>query len=67
MSQHGVANDKMPDVNGIKRAKEETYLSHGDGEKEKSRGGVSGYSFSPTIPAKPPPTSVDTNSICSDL
>ena len=54
MSQHGIANDKMPNVDGIERAKEETYLSHGDGGKGKSQGGVSGYSLSPTISAKAP-------------
>ena len=54
MSQHGVADDKMPDVDGIERAKKETYLSHGDGGNGKSQGGVSGYSLRPTVSAKAP-------------
>ena len=54
MSQHGIPNDNVPDVDGIKRAKEESYLSHGDGGKGKSQGGVSGYSLRPIISAKAP-------------
>jgi hypothetical protein len=29
MGQHGVANNKMADMNGVERAEEETNLAHG--------------------------------------
>ena len=34
MGKHGIANDKVANVDGVERTEKETYLSHGGGVRE---------------------------------